>query len=60
MAKASCLGRPHQPDADEINIEPGASVVYVGTHGDRGALLVKKGTTMVLQRFIVAAGLLQR
>jgi NADH-quinone oxidoreductase subunit G len=37
MAKASALDVLINLDADEINIEPGASVVYVGTHGDRGA-----------------------
>ncbi|HEY1780263.1 MAG TPA: NADH-quinone oxidoreductase subunit NuoG [Roseiarcus sp.] len=37
MAKADALDVLINLGADEIDIEPGAFVVYVGTHGDRGA-----------------------
>jgi NADH-quinone oxidoreductase subunit G len=37
MAKANALDVLFNLGADEIDIEPGAFVVYVGTHGDRGA-----------------------
>jgi NADH-quinone oxidoreductase subunit G len=37
MAKANALDVMINLGADEIDIEPGAFVVYVGTHGDRGA-----------------------
>ncbi|HZZ23979.1 MAG TPA: NADH-quinone oxidoreductase subunit NuoG [Roseiarcus sp.] len=37
MAKANALDVLINVGADEIDIEPGAFVVYVGTHGDRGA-----------------------
>ncbi|MBB4199165.1 NADH-quinone oxidoreductase subunit G [Rhodoblastus sphagnicola] len=37
MAKAGALDLLFLVGADEIAIEPGAFVVYVGTHGDRGA-----------------------
>ena len=37
MAKAKALDVLFNLGADEIDIEPGAFVVYVGTHGDRGA-----------------------
>ncbi len=37
MAKANALEVLINVGADEIDIEPGAFVVYVGTHGDRGA-----------------------
>ena len=37
MAKASALDVLVNLGADEIDIEPGAFVVYIGTHGDRGA-----------------------
>ncbi|MCW2285719.1 NADH-quinone oxidoreductase subunit G [Rhodoblastus acidophilus] len=37
MAKAGALDLLFLVGADEINVEPGAFVVYVGTHGDRGA-----------------------
>ena len=37
MAKADALDVLVNLGADEIDIEPGAFVVYVGTHGDRGA-----------------------
>jgi NADH-quinone oxidoreductase subunit G len=37
MARASALDVLINLGADEIDIEPGAFVVYVGTHGDRGA-----------------------
>jgi NADH-quinone oxidoreductase subunit G len=37
MAKAGGLDLLFNLGADEIEIEPGAFVVYVGTHGDRGA-----------------------
>jgi len=37
MAKADALDVLFNLGADEIDIEPGAFVVYVGTHGDRGA-----------------------
>ncbi len=37
MAKAGALDVLFNLGADEIDIEPGAFVVYVGTHGDRGA-----------------------
>ena len=37
MAKANVLDVLFNLGADEIDIEPGAFVVYVGTHGDRGA-----------------------
>jgi NADH-quinone oxidoreductase subunit G len=37
MAKASALDVLINLGADEIAIEPGAFVVYIGTHGDRGA-----------------------
>jgi len=37
MAKANTLDVLINLGADEIDIEPGAFVVYVGTHGDRGA-----------------------
>jgi NADH-quinone oxidoreductase subunit G len=37
MAKASALDVLINLAADEIDIEPGAFVVYIGTHGDRGA-----------------------
>jgi len=37
MAKAGALDLVFLVGADEINVAPGAFVVYVGTHGDRGA-----------------------
>jgi NADH-quinone oxidoreductase subunit G len=37
MAKSNALDVLFNLGADEIGIEPGAFVVYVGTHGDRGA-----------------------
>jgi NADH-quinone oxidoreductase subunit G len=37
MAKANALDVLFNLGADEIDIEPGAVVVYIGTHGDRGA-----------------------
>jgi NADH-quinone oxidoreductase subunit G len=37
MTKANALDVLINLGADEIDIEPGAFVVYVGTHGDRGA-----------------------
>src|SRR6202034_1528336 len=37
MTKANALDVLINLGADEIHIEPGAFVVYVGTHGDRGA-----------------------
>ena len=37
MAKAGALDLLFLVGADEINVEPCAFVVYVGTHGDRGA-----------------------
>jgi NADH-quinone oxidoreductase subunit G len=37
MAKANALDVLISLGADEIDIEPGAFVVYVGSHGDRGA-----------------------
>ena len=37
MAKANALDVLLNLGADEIDIEPGAFVVYIGTHGDRGA-----------------------
>ncbi len=37
MAKAGALDLIFNLGADEIQIEPGAFVVYIGTHGDRGA-----------------------
>ena len=37
MAKGNALDVLFNLGADEIDIEPGAFVVYVGTHGDRGA-----------------------
>ena len=37
MAKANALDVLFNLGADEIDIEPGAFVVYIGTHGDRGA-----------------------
>jgi NADH-quinone oxidoreductase subunit G len=37
MAKANALDVLINLGADEIDIEPGTFVVYVGTHGDRGA-----------------------
>jgi NADH-quinone oxidoreductase subunit G len=37
MAKANALDVLFNLGADDIDIEPGAFVVYVGTHGDRGA-----------------------
>ena len=37
MAKAGALDMLFNLGADEIDIQPGAFVVYVGTHGDRGA-----------------------
>ena len=37
MAKARALDVLFNFGADEIDIEPGAFVVYIGTHGDRGA-----------------------
>jgi len=37
MAKAGALDLIFNLGADEIDIEPGAFVVYIGTHGDRGA-----------------------
>jgi NADH-quinone oxidoreductase subunit G len=37
MTKADALDVLINLGADEIDIEPGAFVVYVGTHGDRGA-----------------------
>jgi NADH-quinone oxidoreductase subunit G len=37
MAKAGALDLLFLVGADEINVEPDAFVVYVGTHGDRGA-----------------------
>ena len=37
MAQAGALDVLFLLGADEIAVEPGAFVVYVGTHGDRGA-----------------------
>jgi NADH-quinone oxidoreductase subunit G len=37
MAKTDALDVLINLGADEIDIEPGAFVVYIGTHGDRGA-----------------------
>jgi len=37
MAKAGALDVILNLAADEIDIEPGAFVVYIGTHGDKGA-----------------------
>ncbi len=37
MAKSRALDVVFNLGADEIDIEPGAFVVYIGTHGDRGA-----------------------
>ena len=37
MAKADAVDLLFNLGADEIDIEPGAFVVYIGTHGDRGA-----------------------
>ena len=37
MAKADALDLLFNLGADEIDIEPGAFVVYLGTHGDKGA-----------------------
>jgi len=37
MAKGGALDLLINLGADEIDIEPGAFVVYIGTHGDRGA-----------------------
>ena len=37
MAKAGALEVLFNLGADEIEVEPGAFVVYLGTHGDRGA-----------------------
>ena len=37
MAKSGALDVLFNLGADEIDIEPGAFVVYIGTHGDRGA-----------------------
>lgn len=37
MAKAGALDLIFNLGADEIDIAPGAFVVYIGTHGDRGA-----------------------
>jgi NADH-quinone oxidoreductase subunit G len=37
MAKANALDVLINLGADEIDIEPGPFVVYIGTHGDRGA-----------------------
>jgi len=37
MAKAGAVDVLFNLGADEIDVEPGAFVVYIGTHGDRGA-----------------------
>ncbi len=37
MAKSGALDVLFNLGADEIDIQPGAFVVYIGTHGDRGA-----------------------
>jgi NADH-quinone oxidoreductase subunit G len=37
MAKAGAVDVLFNLGADEIDVEPGAFVVYLGTHGDRGA-----------------------
>jgi NADH-quinone oxidoreductase subunit G len=37
MAKSGALDVLFNLGADEIDIEPGAFVIYIGTHGDRGA-----------------------
>jgi NADH-quinone oxidoreductase subunit G len=37
MSKSNALDVVFNLGADEIDIEPGAFVIYVGTHGDRGA-----------------------
>jgi NADH-quinone oxidoreductase subunit G len=37
MAKSGGLDLLFNLGADEIDVEPGALVVYIGTHGDRGA-----------------------
>jgi NADH-quinone oxidoreductase subunit G len=37
MAKSGALDLLFNLGADEIEIQPGAFVVYIGTHGDRGA-----------------------
>src|SRR5579863_4873161 len=37
MAKAGALDLLFNLGADEIDVEPGAFVVYIGAHGDRGA-----------------------
>jgi NADH-quinone oxidoreductase subunit G len=37
MAKANAVDVLFNLGADELDIEPGAFVIYIGTHGDRGA-----------------------
>jgi NADH-quinone oxidoreductase subunit G len=37
MAKSGALDVIFNLGADELDVEPGAFVVYIGTHGDRGA-----------------------
>jgi NADH-quinone oxidoreductase subunit G len=37
MAKSGTVDVLFNLGADEIDIQPGAFVVYIGTHGDRGA-----------------------
>ena len=37
MAKSGALDVVFNRGADEIDVEPGAFVVYIGTHGDKGA-----------------------
>ncbi len=37
MAKAGALDVVFNLGADELDVQPGAFVVYIGTHGDRGA-----------------------
>ena len=37
MAQAGALDVLFLLGADEIDVAPGAFVVYIGTHGDRGA-----------------------
>jgi NADH-quinone oxidoreductase subunit G len=37
MAKAGALDVLFNLGADEIDVQPGAFIVYIGTHGDRGA-----------------------
>src|ERR1700730_15422661 len=58
MAKSGALDVLFLHGADEIAVEPGAFVVYQGTHGDRGAAradVILPGAAIVAKGFVIAS-----